>query len=113
MLVWNETTVELLLDASTDEEFASAIDVAASLWADQSMWADRIEQAVTEWAIDPDLDWIDDADAFARSLTPLRFYVDADGSFEVWHDDGLVDSGHAMVVEGTLATGLTDVKFGG
>jgi hypothetical protein len=81
-------------------------------------------QDVAAFAIDSLLgdkneNWLEDGETpltrsqFAARMKLVDITIHADGHLEFWHDDDYMFWGHSILVEGTLAGGLTNVDTPG
>lgn len=119
---WNGRAVVLKLDVGRSGAIDEALTAARALWNDSKRWTERIlDYAVQELLPVKNESWLDE-DAGEAELTAARFRpkiklksitVKSDGSFEFWHTDVGLFSGHWIQVSGDLIDGPTDVDVPG
>ncbi len=117
---WNGAAVTLNLTVDDSGAIDGALTVARTLWKDQERWAKRIEDyAVRELLSLKNESWLDDEDVelnaqqFKSRMTLESITVTSDGSFDFWHNDGDLFSGHSIQVSGDLSKGPTHADIPG
>lgn len=117
---WNGAAITLNLTVDDSGAIDGALTVARTLWKDQERWAKRIEDyAVRELLPLKNESWLDDEDVelsaqlFKSKMTLESITVTPDGSFDFWHNDGDLFSGHSIQVSGDLSQGPTDAAIPG
>jgi hypothetical protein len=116
--VWDERSVMLSLAES--EDLHDNLDTARALWADQTMWSERIMDFATAKLLSlKNRSWLSEdeqehtPEEFKRKLSLQSISVYPEGRFEFWYDDGDMFGGHSIAVSGTLDVGLTDAGIHG
>ena len=117
---WNETFIALNLVPDESGKLDAALNVARSLWKDQTKWTKRIEDyAVQELFSLKNENWLDEdeaeltADNFKARMSLETITVEPDGSFDFWHNDGDLFWGHSIQVSGSLNEGPTRADIPG
>jgi hypothetical protein len=116
--LWAGQSISLNLSESA--EAREALGTAHALWQNQSEWNQRVRSFAVERLLPLKNDfWLDEEEA---ELTPEQFdnrmtldsiTVNADGSFEFWHNDGDLFAGHWIQISGSLSEGPTDADIPG
>jgi hypothetical protein len=118
--IWCGKEVRVALDAGDDVEFAAALKVAHTLWKDQELWTERVNQcALLKLLPLKNESWLDDDEEpvspvqFLERMTLEEISVSPEEDITFWHNDGDLFWGHAIQVMGNLADGLTDADIPG
>lgn len=117
---WRGNSIRLSLNTIVPEELNQALVAARLLWVDQDEW----HQKVTAFAISKLLElkngsWLGDGEAkvskaeFARKMSLESIILEANGSFEFWHNDGDLFWGHSIRVSGNMEEGPIDAGIEG
>lgn len=119
---WNGAAVVLKLDVGASGAIDGALAAARTLWKDPKRWTERIlDYAVEKLLPLKNANWLDE-DAGEAELTARQFRsrmklksitVRPDGSFDFWHADGGLFSGHWIQVGGDLNAGPTRADIPG
>lgn len=111
---WFATRVRVCLSTETTEQLPAALRVAHALWADQSGWDDRVRTYAVEKLLELKNDnWLGDGESpltakqFLKRMMLETISVDAEGSFDFWHNDGDLFLGHSIRIRGNLTDGPT------
>ncbi len=111
---WFATRVRVRLSTGTAENLPAALRVAHALWADQSGWDDRVRNYAVEKLLElKNGNWLGEGESpltakqFLKRMTLETISVDADGSFDFWHNDGDLFLGHSIQIRGNLTDGPT------
>jgi hypothetical protein len=117
-VVWAGQLISLNLSDSADVQ--DALNTAHALWQKQEEWNRRVRTfAVEELLPLKNENWLGDDEA---ELTPDEFEVrmrlesitvNADGSFDFWHNDGDLFCGHWIQILGNLSEGPTHADIPG
>lgn len=117
---WFATRVRVCLSTGTAENLPAALRVAHALWADQSGWDDRVRNYAVEKLLELKNDnWLGEGESpltakqFLKRMKLETVSVDADGSFEFWHNDGGLFLGHSIRICGSLTEGPTSADISG
>jgi hypothetical protein len=117
---WCGGTIQLTIPASAPGELEKSLMVARRLWAEQEDWQRKTAScAVNELLRLKNASWLgEDEDEvneeeFAQRMVLESISVEADGSFQFWHDDGELFLGHSIMVRGNLTNGPTDAGIHG
>lgn len=117
---WSGRAVALNLSLDDSGKFDAALQVARALWKDWKKWTKRIENfAVQELLPLKNENWLGDdeveltADQFKKRMTLESVTVGPDGTFDFWHNDGGLFSGHSIQISGNLLAGLTRADIPG
>jgi hypothetical protein len=117
---WEGRPVRLFIRAANSESSARALGVARSLWAAQGQWQQRISGCAVEKLLAlKNEHWLPEGESpvtaqeFAERMTVGEISVEADGSFEFFHDDGDLFWGHCITVSGNLTDGPKDAEIAG
>jgi hypothetical protein len=117
-VVWDGESISLNLSESTKLE--SALRTAHALWRNQGEWNQRVRNFAVEQLLPLKNDtWLDEGegeltpDEFRERMTLESITVNADGSFDFWHDDGDLFWGHSIQISGNLAEGPMDADIPG
>ncbi|MFO0694960.1 MAG: DUF2262 domain-containing protein [Polyangiales bacterium] len=117
---WLGPRARLTLRGTELEEVRAAADHARRLRASWHEWVERLTQAAARELLSvKNAHWLEDDEepmseaAFRACMTPESLGVEADGSFNVFFDDGGIFAGHAIVVYADLAKGPTRVNLYG
>lgn len=109
---WCGNAIRLTLPAGSPDDTTNGLGVARKLWAEEQMWRRKITDfAVHEllglknasWRVQNDSEV--SVEEFARRLTLDSVWINANGSFEFWYDDGDLFCGHSIMVRGNLSHG--------
>lgn len=111
---WFATRVRVHLLTGTAENLPAALRVAHALWADQSGWDDRVRKYAAENLLELKNDnWLGESESpltakqFMKRMTLETISVNADGTFDFWHNDGGLFLGHSIQIRGNLTDGPT------
>lgn len=117
-VVWAGQLISLSLAESADAQ--KALEVAHTLWANQGDWNRRVARFAVEKLLPLKNDaWLNEGEAeltakdFEDKMTLESITVNADGSFEFWHNDGDMFWGHSIQIDGSLAEGPTHADITG
>lgn len=117
---WAGKQIRLDLSAGKNHEADQCLQVAKTLWGDQSSWAAKVADYAVEQLLERKNDtWLDEGESpvtpesFKSRMALESITVYPDGEFEFWHDDGDLFWGHSIQVSGSLSEGLTDVDTPG
>src|SRR5262249_31987940 len=110
-VVWAGESISLNLSESAEAQ--AALKTAHALWENQSEWNRRVrDYAIAKLLPLKNDTWLDEDEA---ELTPDEFNermmlesitVNANGSFDFWHNDGDLFWGHSIQISGSLSEGL-------
>jgi hypothetical protein len=110
--VWCGNSVRLTITAGIRDEMERSLAVARQLWAQEAEWQRRITAYATQELLGlKNESWLNEdgpevtEEEFARRMVVDAISVQADGSFEFWHDDDDLFLGHAIMVSGDLKDG--------
>ena len=117
---WAGKQIRLDLSAGKSHDADQCLQVAKTLWGDQSSWAAKVADYAVEQLLERKNDtWLDEGESpvtpesFKSRMVLESVTVYPDGEFEFWHDDGDLFWGHSIQVSGSLSEGLTDVDTPG
>lgn len=117
---WCGGSIRFTISAGTPEEMEKSLTVARRLWAEQEDWKRKITACATKELLGLKNDsWLDEDEPevseqeFARKMALKSVSVEADGTFEFWHDDGDLFWGHSVMVSGNLEDGPKDAGIHG
>ena len=109
-VVWAGESIILNLSESADVQ--DALKTAHALWQNPSEWNRRVRNfAVAELLPLKNDFWLDEGEfeltpeEFKERMTLESITVNADGTFDFWHDDGDLFLGHSIQIGGSLADG--------
>jgi len=110
---WNGETVQFQIASSDSTEIKTCLEVAQQLWADETVWKQRVEDYAVQELLDAKNDvWLDEdespmsADEFKSRMSLESITIEPDGCFTFWHDDGDLFWGHSIQISGSLIEGL-------
>lgn len=119
-LSWGRHKIELTIDAIEPDDWKKAIDVANSLFDEQSEWKQRIEDfAVAKLLPLKNDNWLSDdevevtARQFVSRMALESITIRPDGTFEFWHNDGDLFWGHSIQISGDIKSGPTQADIPG
>jgi hypothetical protein len=119
-VVWAGETVSLNLSGSADADAREALKTAHALWQNQNEWNRQVQNFAVEELLPLKNDsWLDEGEAeltldeFNDRMKLESITVNADGSFDFWHNDGDLFWGHSIQISGTLAEGPTHADIPG
>ena len=117
-MLWAGCSVSLNLSGSADAQ--DALKTAHALWQNQAEWNRRVRDFAVEQLLTLKNDtWLDEGepeltpDDFEDRMTLESITVNADGSFDFWHNDGDLFWGHSIQISGSLAEGPTHADIPG
>jgi hypothetical protein len=117
-VVWAGETISLNLSGSADAQ--KALETAHALWQNQAEWNRRVRTFAVEELLPLKNDsWLDEGEAqltpdeFEDRMTLESITVNADGSFDFWHNDGDLFWGHSIQISGSLSKGTTHADIPG
>jgi hypothetical protein len=117
---WLSMNVQLALPVDEDGTVQLPLAHARTLWHSQEVWTRRIQDfAASRLLAVKNESWLGEgekavtADKFKARMTLQSVTVNADGSFEFWHDDGGLFCGHNILVSGSIAEGPCDADIPG
>ena len=108
--VWAGKSISLSLAGSADTK--KSLETAHTLWNNQSEWNRRIRAYAAEkllplkndaWLNEDEIELV--ADDFEKRMSLESIIVNADGSFDFWHNDGGLFGGHSIQISGSLSEG--------
>ena len=109
-VVWDGKPILLNLSEST--EVRETLRMAHLLWERQDEWNRRIRDFAVQKLLSLKNDnWLDEDDAeltpdeFKDRMTLDSITMNADGSFDFWHNDGDLFWGHSIQIGGNLSEG--------
>jgi len=117
---WRNKLVKLSLNVDRHGAPDDSIEHAAALLRAQQLWGPRVERRLVAsllpewtsvWKLEDDKPLT--GAQLIRKLKPSSLWMEPDGSFALWFDDGDLFGGHAVVVDGTLSKGVTAASIGG
>lgn len=117
---WCGGFVSLRIEGSSVPDAQNALRTARSLWAEQTVWDQRIKTFSTEQMLElKNNNWLEDdeqeitPEEFASRIEVTSIFVNADGSFKIsCSDDGMFHD-HWITVHGDESRGLYDAGLGG
>lgn len=117
-VTWAGKSIELMLEAETEDELEAALQVAGNLWDHQITWRQQIESYILQEMLDPyNNNW---READDPELTSEEFLsciclgltcVNPGGEFEFHYGDNDLFGGHTIMIVGSLSDGLTDARI--
>jgi len=117
-VVWAGESISLNLSGAADAQ--DALRTAHALWQNQNEWNRRVRNfAVQELLPLKNDTWLDEDEAeltpdeFEDRMTLESITVNADGSFDFWHNDGDLFWGHSIQISGSLSEGPTHADIPG
>lgn len=117
---WGASSVRLNLMPDERGQIANSLEVARGLWANQSIWTEKVRKFSASRLLDlKNESWLDTdetplaASDFMRKVSIESVVVDATGACEFWLDDGALFSGHSIVVRGSVSDGLVEAEIAG
>jgi hypothetical protein len=117
---WCGGSIRLTIPASAPAAMQKTLAVARRLWAEQEEWQRKINACASKELLGLKNDtWLGEDEAevseaeFARRMVLESILVQADGSFEFWHNDGDLFWGHSIMVSGNLTDGPKDAGIHG
>lgn len=109
-VVWADKSIWLNLAGSEDAK--QALKTAHTLWNNQSVWNRRIRAYAIEKLLPLKNDaWLNEGEVeltaadFEKRMSLESITVNADGSFDFWHNDGDLFWGHSIQISGSLSEG--------
>lgn len=110
--------ISVLVDEAGSPE--SSLKTAHALLERAGHWHEKVADfAISELLELKNDNWRDEEDEpvtradFLSRMDLSSLAVDADGSFDFWHDDGELFCGHSILVSGSLSEGLTSADIPG
>ncbi len=120
MSVWNGQQVTVAAPALNEEIPAECISTLKSLWAEERVWQDRIEQFLVDELMSlKNEKWLKEGEKkiskkeFLKALELETVEILENGRFKFWFSDGGLFWGHGVTVSGSLANGLDDANLHG
>jgi hypothetical protein len=117
-VLWAGQSISLNLTGSADAK--DALQTARAIWQNQAEWNRRVREFAVEKLLPLKNDtWLGDGEAeltsdeFKDRMTLESITVNADGSFDFWHNDGDLFWGHAIQISGSLSEGPTHADIPG
>lgn len=117
---WGTSSVGLNLMPDDRGQISSSLEVARELWANQSVWTEKVRNFSASRLLDlKNESWLDADEAplaasdFAGKVSIASVVIDADGTCEFWLDDGALFAGHSIVVRGSVSNGLVEAEIAG
>lgn len=117
---WGGICIRLTVPADDPDQMEKSLAAARRLWSAQAGWQRRILAcATTELLGLKNESWLEEGEAevskaeFERRMVLETISVEADGSFEFWHNDGDLFWGHSIMVSGNLEEGPNDAGIHG
>lgn len=108
---WAGEPIELNLSEAAQSD--AALKNAHALWQNQEVWNQRVRDfAVAELLSLKNENWLNEdeeeltPDEFKARMTLEAIKMNADGSFDFWHNDGDLFWGHVIQISGSLSEGL-------
>jgi hypothetical protein len=117
---WCGTSIRLTVPASASDKTEKSLALARRLWAEQEEWQRKIIKCATKELLRLKNDtWLGEDEAevsegeFSSRLVLESISLNAEGSFEFWHDDGDLFWGHSIMVSGDLTEGPNAAEIPG
>jgi hypothetical protein len=117
---WSDVSIDLIVHVDTPDQLEKSLVVARKLWGSQAEWQRRISACATKKLLGlKNKSWLQEGEAevseaeFERRMDLDMISVEADGSFEFWHNDDDLFWGHAIMVSGNLEEGPKDADICG
>jgi hypothetical protein len=117
---WGGISIRLTVHADAPAQMEKSLAVARKLWGAHADWQQRISACATKELLGlKNESWLQEGEAevsraeFERRLVLETISVEADGSFEFWHNDGDLFWGHSIMVSGNLEEGPKDAGIHG
>ncbi len=109
---WNGKKVALRIEPNRNQDIASQLATARTLFADSQGWAKRITAFAVEEKLQLANDWREGkgkqitVKEFVQRMKLSSISIKRSGKFEFWYDDGGMFLGHAILISGSLKKGL-------
>ena len=111
---WNGEMINVRFHVDDKNSIEDAIKTGESLWADQLLWKQRIEEFLIKQVLPlKNGQWLQDDETplteqeFLGQMDPPLMVMSGGGEFECWRDSEDLFWGHIIQVFGSLKDGLT------
>ncbi|WP_042161473.1 DUF2262 domain-containing protein [Paenibacillus gorillae] len=111
-VLWGGQNGSLYIHKDSDKNISSALKTACVLIKDEETWSEKVKEYAADEMLDLANEWLeDDGEAEIDTITKEMFVkrmefssisVYADGSFEMFFDDGDMFWGHSIIVAGNI-----------
>lgn len=117
---WGSKSIDLTLDANSEEGLQEAVKIAEAFWKDRDNWHRKsVEFACLRLLDLKNENWLGESEvalghaAFVGRMELSSITVLESGDFELWYADGGMFLGHSIRVTGNLNGGLIEAGIHG
>lgn len=117
---WRNKPMKLSLNVDRHGAPDDSIEHAGALIRAQKVWGPRVERRLiasllpewtSVWKLEDDKPLT--GAQLIRKLKPSSIWMEPDGAFAIWYEDGGLFGGHAVVVDGKISKGVTAASIEG